>query len=222
VLALRPLLCTPRLILSCFNAKRDLYNKKLAKKIKYMSPVNYAQVCTLEQVLPLNLVGKMGQAVQISIHTPSQYVCANCQRILPDWQQQEFLWVVVCLQRSQYPLIEITSASEREKERLREKFIRFGCDLTFNLRDRGYLTDLIDPRTGYPVLSHPGLVPHDDTAVAEALLNYPVVKNQCSVLVHPQWGTCVYPSNLISAAPPEIITVATKSIAPLHGWTEME
>jgi hypothetical protein len=184
--------------------------------------VNYSSVCTSEPGYPINLVGKTGQAVQISIHNPSQYICANCEQILPDWTQQQFLWVVVVLQQSKYPLLEITADTETEKERLREKFMRFGCDVAFNLRDRGYVTDLIDPRTGYPLLSHPGPVPHDDTAVAKALLNYPVIKNKCCVLVHPQWGAAVYPSVLLSAASPEIIASVIKAIAPLHGWTEVD
>lgn len=183
--------------------------------------MNSPPVYISEQGCPINLVGKTGQAVQISIHTPSQYICANCERILPDWQQQPFLWVVVVLQQAQYPLEEKTAQAEIEKERLREKFMRFGCDLAFNLRDRGYLTDLIDPRTGYPLLSHPGAVPHDDTAVVKALLDYPVIKNKCCVLVHPDWGTAVYPSVLISEAPPDIIQSVTKGIAPMHGWTEV-
>jgi hypothetical protein len=116
----------------------------------------------------------------------------------------------------------MTAETEREKEQLREKFMRFGCDVAFNLRDRGYVTDLIDPRTGYPLLSHPGAITHDDTAVAKALLDYPVVKNQCCVLVHPQWGAAVYPSILLSAAPPEIITSVIKAIAALHGWKEID
>jgi hypothetical protein len=184
--------------------------------------VNYSSVCTSEPGYPINLVGKTGQAVQISIHNPSQYICANCEQILPDWTQQQFLWVVVVLQQSKYPLLEITADTETEKERLREKFMRFGCDVAFNLRDRGYVTDLIDPRTGYPLLSHPGPVPHDDTAVAKALLDYPVIKNKCCVLVHPQWGAAVYPSVLLSAASPEIIASVIKAIAPLHGWTEVD
>jgi Methylmalonic aciduria and homocystinuria type D protein len=184
--------------------------------------VNYSSVYTSEQNYPINLVGKMGQAVQISIHNPSQYICANCEQILPDWKQQQFLWVIVVLQQSRYQLEEKTAQIEIEKERLREKFMRFGCDLAFNLRDRCYLTDLIDPRTGYPLLSHPGPVPHDDTAVAKALLDYSVIKNECCVLVHPQWGTAVYPSVLLSEAPPEMIELVTRAIAPLHGWKEVQ
>ncbi|QSJ14274.1 methylmalonic aciduria and homocystinuria type D protein [Nostoc sp. UHCC 0702] len=183
--------------------------------------MNYPQVYISEQGCPINLVGKTGQAVQISIHPPSQYICANRERILPDWRQQPFLWVVIVLQQSRYQLVECTPEIEFEKEYLREKFMRFGCDLAFNLRDRAYLADLIDPRTGYPLLSHPGAIPHNDTAVVKALLKYPVIKNKCCVLVHPIWGAAVYPSILISEAPPFIIESVTKGIAPMHGWKEV-
>ncbi|MFN6558882.1 MAG: methylmalonic aciduria and homocystinuria type D protein [Nostoc sp. ChiSLP01] len=184
--------------------------------------VNYLRVYTSEQGYPINLVGETGQAVQISIHPPSQYICANCERILPDWKQQPFLRVAIVLQQSRYQLVEKTAEIEAEKECLREKFMRFGCDLAFNLRDRGYLTDLIDPRTGYPLLSHPGAIPHDDTAAVRALLNYPVIKNQCRVLIHPEWGAAVYPSIIISEAPAIVIELVTKAIAAVHGWKEID
>ena len=177
-------------------------------------------VYTSEQGCLINLVGKTGQAVQISIHPPSQYICANCERILPDWKHQPFLWVMIVLQQSQYELVKITPEIEAEKNRLREKFMRFGCDVAFNLRDRGYLTDLIDPRTGYPLLSRPGKIPHNDTAVVKALLNYPVMQNKCRVLIHPDWGMAVYPSILISVASPSMIESVTKSVAPLHDWKQ--
>ncbi|QLE57872.1 methylmalonic aciduria and homocystinuria type D protein [Nostoc sp. TCL26-01] len=183
--------------------------------------VNYPRVYTAEHTCPINLVGKQGQAVQISIHSPSQYICANRERILPDWQQQTLFWVVIVLQKSRYPLVTSTPEIEIEKELLRERFMRFGFDLAFNLRDRNYLADLIDPRTGYPLLSRPGAIPHNDTAVVKALLHYPVLKNKCCVLVHPTWGTFVYPSIFISAAPPMIVEWATKSVASSHGWQEV-
>ncbi|MBO3461839.1 methylmalonic aciduria and homocystinuria type D protein [Aetokthonos hydrillicola Thurmond2011] len=166
----------------------------------------------------IGFVGKTGRAVQISIHPPSQYICANCERVLPDWKNQLSFWVVIVLQQSQHELVESTPEIETEKQRLREKFMRFGCDVAFNMRDRGYLTDLIDPRTGYPLLSRIGSIPHDDIAVVKALLNYPVMQNKCRVLIHPDWGMAVYPSILMSAASPIIIEWFITIIAPLHGW----
>jgi hypothetical protein len=177
-----------------------------------------SQLYTSAKAGPINLVGKTGLGVQISIHSPSDYICANCERILPDWKNQGRLWVVIVLQQSRYPLVKSTSQIEREKQSLREKFMRFGCDLAFQLQDHGYLTDLIDPRTGYPLLSRPGQIPHNDTAVVKALLNYPVMRNKCCVLIHPVWGTAVYPSILISVAPPAMLASFIKQVAPLHGW----
>lgn len=161
----------------------------------------------------------MGQAVQITIHQPSPFINQNLERVLPDWKKP-VLWVVVVLQQSQYELVETTPYVEREKQHLREKFMRFGCDVAFDLRDRGFLADLIDPRTGYPLLSRPGEIPHDDTAVVKALLGFPVIHNSCCVLQHPLWGMAVYPSILMSSASPTIIKPVLKKVATLHGWKQ--
>ena len=109
---------------------------------------------------------------------------------------------------------------EREKDRLRERFIGFGLDVVRNLRDRGYLSDLIDPRTGYPQLSRPGEIPHDDTAVVKALLGFPLIHNSCSVLEHPIWGSAVYPGILMCSASPQVIKPVLKRVAAQHGWKE--
>lgn len=182
--------------------------------------MKYLPVCISQHGSPINLVGGTGQAVEISIHSPSQYVCANRQQIFPDWPHQLSLWVVIVLQQSHHPLLKSNAAIEKEKEALRARFMRFGCDLAFKLRDNGYLTDLIDPKTGYPLLSRPGAIPHNDTAVVKALLKYPVMENKCRVLIHPTWGAAIYPSVMISAAPPDVLASYIKKIARHHGWYE--
>ncbi len=161
----------------------------------------------------------------MSVHHPSPFIVQNLERVLPDWNVP-VLWVVIVLQQSRYELVERTPEVEREKERLREKFMRFGFDVVFNLRDSfqdssassNFLSNLIDPRTGYPLLSRPGEIPHDDTAVVKALLGFRVIRNQCRVLEHPTWGKAVYPSTLLTSAPPKVIKPVLKSVAALHGW----
>ncbi len=157
----------------------------------------------------------------MSVHPPSPYIAQNLERILPDWKVPN-LWVVIVLQQSRYELVETTPQVEQEKERLREKFMRFGFDVAFNLRDHGYLSNLIDPRTGYPLLSRPGEIIHDDTAVVKALLGFPLMRNKCRVLEHPRWGKAVYPSTLLTSAPPKIIKPVLKNIAAFHGWKEQK
>ncbi|MEA5572767.1 methylmalonic aciduria and homocystinuria type D protein [Calothrix sp. UHCC 0171] len=184
--------------------------------------MDYFRISTSDESCLINWVGEEGQAVQISIHSPSEYICTNRERILPDWRNSTPMWVVVVLMRSHYDLLESNVLIEAEKQVLRERFMRFGLDVAFNLRDMGYMADIIDPRTGYPLLSRPGQVPHNDTAVIEALLNYSIIKNKCRVLVHPQWGTCVYPGILLSEAPPIVTEWILKDIAKYRGWQEVK
>lgn len=182
--------------------------------------VSYPKIFSSKQNYKIDLVSQRGEEIQISIHPPSRYIFNNCERILPDWKNKLEMSVVIVLQQSQFALIESSPQIETEKQRLRARFMRFACDVAFELRDQNYLTDLIDPRTGYPLLSRPGQIPHDDTAVVKALLQYPIICNQCRVLIHPKWGAAVYPSILISAASQIIIVRTIQSIASLHGWEE--
>lgn len=165
----------------------------------------------------LHLVTETGQAIEMSVHYPSPFVAQNIERVIPDWNLSVF-WVVLVLQQSRYELVESTPEVEQEKERLREKFMRFAFDVVFEWRDRGFLSNLIDPRTGYPLLSPPGEIPHDDTAAVRALLGFPAIRNRCCVLEHPGWGTAVYPSTLLTSAPRKMIKPVLKRFAIQHGW----
>ena len=99
--------------------------------------------------------------------------------------------------------------------------MRFGCNVALarsgsvaGLKKlRGFLTDLIDPRTSYPLLSRPEEIPHDDTALVKAFLGFPVIHNRCRVLEHPKWGTAVYPSTMMSSASPTITKSVLKRVA---------
>lgn len=164
-------------------------------------------------------VTESGQAVQMTIHMPSLFILNNLEQIVPDWTLP-VAWVVVVLQQSRFPLAETAVYVEREKDRLREKFMRFGCAVVSHLRDQGFLADLIDPRNGYPWLSRPGEIPHDDAAVVKALLGLPVTTGNCSILNHPNWGSAVYPSILMSSASPSVIKPVLKRLAAVHGWKQ--
>ena len=107
----------------------------------------------------------------------------------------------------------------REKNHLRAKFIDFGCSSIFALHERGYQSDLFDPRTGYPLLARRGLAV-DDNAVVKAVLNYPVTSDgQCSLLTHPAWANSVYPSTLVTSAPHRVIEQCIPQIADNFSWT---
>ncbi|MEG4454420.1 methylmalonic aciduria and homocystinuria type D protein [Microcoleus sp. N9_A1] len=196
-----------------------VYTRKIAENKVHQ--VELSRLGTSQCGSRINRVAETGQAVQMSVHRCSQFIAQNLERVFPDWVLPVTTCrVVVVLQQSRYPLTDTALHIEREKDRLRERFINFGSGVVRNLRDRGFLTDLIDPRTGYPQLSRPGEIAHDDTAVVKALLGLPIVQNSCSVLEHPSWGSAVYPGILMSSASEQVIKNVLKKVAIQHSWKE--
>lgn len=196
-----------------------VYIRKMAGNEVYR--VKQSRLGTSQCGSRIDRVAETGQAVQMSVHRCSQFIAQNLERVFPDWVLPVTTCrVVVVLQQSRYPLADTALHIEREKDRLRERFINFGSDVVRNLRDRGFLTDLIDPRTGYPQVSRPGEIAHDDTAVIKALLDFPIVQNSCSVLEHPSWGSAVYPGILMSSASGQVIKNVLKKVAVQHSWKE--
>ena len=150
--------------------------------------------------------------IEIYLASPHQFFLDRQQQFLTNWNSP-VTYLVLFLQRSTVSLKQSETKIIREKDRLRTKFIRVGCNLIFTLLDKGYQSDLFDPRTGYPLLSQPEKLTFDDNAAIAALLKYPVVSYQnCSLIEHPVWGNHVYPSTLITAAPQDIIESAIASI----------
>lgn len=138
-----------------------------------------------------------------SIHSPSSFIQNHLDCLLPNWSSP-VRSVLVVLQRCDCSLLDKTPASDRQKQILRQQFLAFGDRVVQQLRLREFLAELFDPCTGLPLYSPAGQFCLDDVAVASACLGYGKLQhNGCRVMVHPVWGSSVYPSTLLSSAPPE-------------------
>lgn len=150
--------------------------------------------------------------IQYSVHWAHDFLHTHLEQLLPDWSVP-VLSVLVVLQMSQLILLERTSETETQKQRLRERFIEIGCTVASKLSEVGHLAEVFDPQTGWPLLSKPGQLKLDDTAVVQACLGYQLIDSGgCSVLQHPVWGSAVYPSILISSARPEVIEPIVRQV----------
>ena len=142
---------------------------------------------------------------EIYIVSPHQFFKEHQQQLLPDWNIS-VVSIVLWLQQSRLSLKEFNLKVTKEKNRLRANFIRLGCDTIFALIDRGYRSDLFDPRDGYPLLSGRGKLTFDDNAAVNTLLHYPVLDyKNCSLIEHPTWGNNVYPATIVTVATPKVI-----------------
>jgi Methylmalonic aciduria and homocystinuria type D protein len=120
--------------------------------------------------------------------------------------------LLVVLQQSQHCLLKRTIATELDKDRLRQQFLETVTPIAQELMDAGYRVEVFDPKTGLPTLSAPGLLALDDVAVAHSALAYDTANHEtCPAIIHPNWGSAVYPSTLLSSAPPAVLeTVASR------------
>jgi Methylmalonic aciduria and homocystinuria type D protein len=141
------------------------------------------------------------QQMEYSVQAPNPFIQNNLHRILPEWDCPAQS-VLVVLQRSPYAFLQRTTETERWKEHLRQGFFQFAEVVSSKLVESGYCVEIFDPKNGLPTASQSGELCLSDVATAHALLHYPVYRvGGCMLLMHPKWGSAVYPSTLITSAP---------------------
>ncbi len=160
--------------------------------------------------------------MQYSCHLPTPFIARHRPQLVPDWSC-EVGAVLIVLQRSPCDLAPRSPLTERQKYLLREAFMQTGLAIATQLRQLNYCADPFDPKTGQPLLSQPGSLWLDDVAVIRACLGYPTAdRDGCSILLHPDWGSAVYPAVLLSSAPPEQVREVARSVTGDGGWLASE
>ncbi len=152
--------------------------------------------------------------LQYSVHCPSTYIDVHRHQLLPAWLLP-VQSVLVVLQHCPVRLAQVTPETERQKRCLREQFLRLAKPILRELQHRGFEVDIFDPKTGKPMRSPSGTLTLDDVAVVQSLLGYPCVPHgECHVLMHPQWGSAVFPSVLVTTAAPTELEAVVQTVCP--------
>ena len=175
------------------------------------------------------------EEMEYSIHPPSPFIARSWQALLPGWSTP-VLSVLVLLQRSPVMLCQHSSAAEAMKQHLRDRSIQLIVPLTEQLRVRNHNAMLFDPRTGLPYtansdpsasdsdrsrssLDFSGLdnsssgIPLNDVAVVHALLGYTCHQyGRCHCIVHPFWGSGVYPTIMLASTTPDVLKTLTSVV----------
>ena len=141
----------------------------------------------------------------MSIHAPSVFLREHWRKLLPGWSDP-VQSVLLYLQPSPVQLSDRTSETEVVKDSLRADFLQLAEQWSGLILRAGFLAEPFDPKHGTPLYSAPGEWPLDDVAVAHALLHYPITEEGgCKILHHPNWRTGIFPSTLLSSAPPNVL-----------------
>jgi hypothetical protein len=149
--------------------------------------------------------------MQYSVHSPTQFMQTYTDQLLPSWPQP-VVSILVVLQQCSGAMLSRTLATEMQKQQGRSQFLQFGYQVALELEPLGHLVELFDPVTGWPLRSPAGRLRLDDVAVVRAALQYPTIpQGNCTLVIHPDWESAVYPSVLVSSAPLDLLeTVAAQ------------
>lgn len=149
--------------------------------------------------------GSICRTIQYSVHQPTEFIRLHHSRLLPGWNSP-IASLLIVLQQGQFALFDDSGQTELQKQQLRSQFLVLSFPIVQQLHRLGYEADAFDPRTGFPLHSAPGSLCLDDVAVVRATLGYEAeIRGGCLIMLHPHWQTAVYPSILVSSAPPQTL-----------------
>jgi hypothetical protein len=91
------------------------------------------------------------------------------------------------------------------------QFVEFARDICGQIQAQGYWADYIDPCSGLAAFtSNPNKV-FSEVDGMQALLHYRVLNaGFCKILLHPKWGSAVYPASMFTTAPPHVVEALLK------------
>ena len=117
------------------------------------------------------------------------------------------LLAISTMQQARFDLVQVGDDIEQEKDRLLETFMAFARELCEKLIAKGHFADYIDPCSGLPMLTKDANKVFSEVDSAEQLLGYGVMNaGCCKVLLHPAWGSAVYPATVFTTAPVADVT----------------
>jgi len=142
---------------------------------------------------------------------------------LPPASLRDLLLIPVCL-RARCDLVAVGADVAAEKDRCLLRVVAFAAAARAALAARGAWADYADPCSGLAAHGPAAAAPYPEVDAAELLLRYRTgLAGTCRVLLHPRWGSAVYPATLFSTAPlPDVADALRAAAAAVAAWDDEE
>jgi len=154
-----------------------------------------------------------GFLIEVATHKPNPALKRELDHFLhaliasddsPVKSSSDVLVITTC-QESKAELLQWDDEAAREKDRLLNTFARFASDLAAKLKALGYWADYADPASGL-LANSPGQVIWPEVQAMERLRGFQKTKaGPCHIILHPKWGSRVYPATMFTNAPDEVV-----------------
>lgn len=156
--------------------------------------------------------------IEYSIHQCPKALFREAKFVFPFLQKGEAdegrLLVIPTAQEARHDLVKVGTEIEEEKDRLLEVFMTFARGVCEHLRGKGHWADYIDPCSGLPMMTEGCNKVYSEVDGFQVMLQYKTMNcGCCKVLLHPTWGSGVYPATMFTTAPKEALAEAIAKYA---------
>ncbi|MGK7926031.1 MAG: hypothetical protein AB4290_12440 [Spirulina sp.] len=140
-----------------------------------------------------------GLQYHVHLVEPSAYLRERQPQLLPGFPAIPQT-VAIALFQAKEELSGESDAIAQEKDRLLADFLLWARTVR---ESSNFLTEIICPRSGFPVHSQPGEKHFDIVAIVHQSLKIPFTptRDRCKIFSYLDWKTAVYPCLFIAAAP---------------------
>ena len=112
-------------------------------------------------------------------------------------------------QRTKMDLVQTGEPVDIEKDFCLERFLDFAERVTNILRADGVWCDYIDPCSGLSMVNRDSQHIYGEVDALVTLLNYQTTNSGCcKVVLHPTWGSAVYPASMFAKCSAETLQAA--------------
>jgi len=151
---------------------------------------------------PVMLLGEL----EVHVCRCPRLFMRELSHVFPQLPEGPLLAIPTC-QHSVVDLVKIGGAVEVEKDRCLEVFMSFAETVCKRLRSKGFWADYIDPCSGLPMITPDTTKVYSEVDGIQTLLGFATMDaGMCKILLHPKWGSSVYPASAFTNATLEVIT----------------
>merc|ERR550537_590660 len=131
--------------------------------------------------------------MEYSVHSVPAAYTHELSALFPKADLSSLLIVPTC-QRSTVDLANVGEAVEGEKDRCLETFVAWAAAVAGALADKGHLADYTDPCSGLLMKDRTKKHVYGEVDALAPLLQYKTANSGCcKIVLHPTWGSSVYP-----------------------------
>ena len=193
------------------SAPRALLARLAGLSLSPKRPLSHCGNWSFIQGLPFGRLVGVGSDARATLGVP-RALREEVSAVLPG-RELEGLLVVVTTQRSDLDLVNTGEAVDAEKDALLERFFVWAQAAAAALAAAGHWCDYVDPCSGLLMVDRSGhRSVYDEVSALAALRRYKTSNaGCCKIVLHPRWGSSVYPATLFTDAPPDALAGALQA-----------